>query len=93
VEAEVAARGAVRGATPRGAGSGELGTSSSVAAHHALVPARWGVPIGGTIGVSSISKKSKLSVGWGEAVKEKTASSNTTCQEITRPLVDRSRQR
>jgi hypothetical protein len=63
VEAEVAARGAVRGATPRGAGSGELGMSSSVAAHHALVPARWGVPIGGTIGVSSISKKIKI-VSW-----------------------------
>jgi hypothetical protein len=32
VEAEVATRGVVRGATPGGVGSSELGTSSSVAA-------------------------------------------------------------
>jgi hypothetical protein len=73
VEAEVATRGAVRGAAPGGAGSSELGTSSSVAARGAVGPARRGVPMSGTIGVSSESKKSKSSVGWGEAAKGKTA--------------------
>jgi hypothetical protein len=89
----VAVRGAVRGAAPGGVDSGELGTSSNVATHGAVGLARRGVPMGGTIGVSSESKKSKSSVGWGEATKGKTVSSKTTCQEITRRLVDRSRHR
>jgi hypothetical protein len=61
----------VRGAAPSGADSGELGTSSSMAARGMVGPARRGVSMGGTIGVSSESKKSKSSVGWGEAAKGK----------------------
>jgi hypothetical protein len=85
-------RGAVE-TTPGGVESSELGTSSSVAVCGTVDPVRRGVPMGGTTGASSISKKSKLSVGWGEAAKGKIASSKTTCREITRRLVERSRQR
>jgi hypothetical protein len=56
-------------------------------------PARRGVPMGATTGASSESKKSRLLVGLGKVAKGKTASSKTTCQEITRRLVERSRQR
>jgi hypothetical protein len=57
VEAEVAMHGTVRGAAFGGAESCELGTSWSVAVCGAVGPARMGVPMGGTIGVSSESKK------------------------------------
>jgi hypothetical protein len=70
---------------------GELGTSSSVAARGTVGPARRGVPMGGTIGVSSESKKNPNRQLDG--AKGKTASSKTMCREITRQLVDRSRQR
>jgi hypothetical protein len=57
---------------PGGAESSELGTSLSEAARGMVDPARRGVPMGATTGASSVSKKSKLSVGWGEAAKGKT---------------------
>jgi hypothetical protein len=57
VEVKVVARGAVRGVVPSGVGSSELGTSSSIAVHGTVGPARSGVPMGGTIGVSFESKK------------------------------------
>jgi hypothetical protein len=58
VEAEVAARGAVRGAALGEVdSSSELGTSSSVAPHGAVRHVRREVPMGETIGVSFESKK------------------------------------
>jgi hypothetical protein len=56
---------------PGGVDSSELGMSLSVATRGTVGPARRGVPMGGTIGVSSKSKKSKSSVGWGEAANGK----------------------
>jgi hypothetical protein len=86
----VGVTGAARGGKPRGTTGtrrGDMETTSGV-----IDPARRGVPIGRTTGASSISKKFKLSVEWDEAAKGKTASSKTTYWEITRRLVERSRQ-
>jgi hypothetical protein len=93
--------GGTTGVTQRGAvetmsggvESSELVTSLSMAVHGTVDPARRGVPMVGTTGASSENKKSRLLVGWGEAAKGKTASSKTTCREIMRRFVERSRQR
>jgi hypothetical protein len=52
-----------------------------------------GVGIGATPGESSCSKMSKSLVRRGEAEKGKSASSKTTCREMTMLLVVRSRHR
>jgi hypothetical protein len=52
---------------PGGVESSELGTSSSVAVCGVVTPTRRGLPVGGTRGASSISKKIQTVswMGWG----------------------------
>jgi hypothetical protein len=59
----VATRGVVGGSAPGEAHSGELGKSSSVAAHGTVRPVGRRVSLGGTIRVSSESKKIQI-VSW-----------------------------
>jgi hypothetical protein len=64
-----------------------------VAARGAVEPAGRQVPMGETTGAVSDSKNCKSVARWGEVAYGKTASSNTTCREITRWFVERLRQR